>query len=573
MAKEDPGSRASPVNLIPRDMLQVLSPALLLCSTKEGDKKGLRWARGLVCPAPLCNPGGRRNDVQHRNPDERGRAREDAPGIVNLIAALRMLFRTLSIGRFDPGELFAHRMAEQQQAAKPDTTWENGDDVGEQLKTCKAIVLTGKGHSVEATVADELRTLLAQDADIDNSSNPASGQNAVTIGIQGSALVDGPNAQPAGDWGFFRFANGRGEPSASAPHLLYPLLCRIREEWLSEPASDFAQGRMIEPQFRWLAGRDEFLTGRLGFTKRRRTPVDDTDLEDSVRELARLGSTHVVINELARPSLETGPDGEVYYRFYDYTPDIDQYVETRLNAGTYPSDHLEANLDQLKTMAQRVDKYGLIPGFYAAHPRSVPESLLARYPHLRGARIDHPFRAYRPRYTLSVAHPAVRWHYAELIRSLLTEVPELGFIKMLLNDSGSGFEYTASLYTGRNGGPYVVREWRPDDEIARLAAGNVIRYYRTLRDAAREVNPDFHLMTGLKNIAEEQDPILAGMDEGIDLHGLAERWLQNFPYHVQLGITSFIAFIGAGLLLATATVIYQTTRAAMSDPVGTLRAE
>jgi len=45
-----------------------------------------------------------------------------------------------------------------------------------------------------------------------------------------------------------------------------------------------------------------------------------------------------------------------------------------------------------------------------------------------------------PRDTLSVAHPAVRWHYAELIRTLLQQVPQLGFIKMLLNDSGSGFE-------------------------------------------------------------------------------------------------------------------------------------
>ena len=89
-----------------------------------------------------------------------------------------------------------------------------------------------------------------------------------------------------------------------------------------------------------------------------------------------------------------------------------------------------------------------------------------------------------PRYTLSVAHPAVRWHYAELIRTLLQQVPQLGFIKMLLNNSGSGFEYTASLYPGRNGGPYIVREWRPDEKIARLAAENVIRYYRTLRDAA-----------------------------------------------------------------------------------------
>ena len=68
-----------------------------------------------------------------------------------------------------------------------------------------------------------------------------------------------------------------------------------------------------------------------------------------------------------------------------------------------------------------------------------------------------------------------------------------------------------------------MRAWRPDEEIARLAAENVIRYYRMLRDAAREVNPDFQLMTGLKNIAEEQTPILAGMDTGINLQTQSQR--------------------------------------------------
>ena len=56
-------------------------------------------------------------------------------------------------------------------------------------------------------------------------------------------------------------------------------------------------------------------------------------------------------------------------------------------------------------------------------------------------------------------------------------------------------------------------------------------------------------------------------------YGLVEQWLQNFPYRIQLGFTPFVAFVGAGLLLAATTVIYQTTRAALSDPVDTLRAE
>lgn len=392
--------------------------------------------------------------------------------------------------------------------------------LGDLLKTCTTICYNAEGKTVETTVAKEVCSLLAPNAAMgDNNTTP----NTLCVGLSNNAFIKGPQNPPEGDWAFFSFTNGQGELSASAPHLLYTMLCKLRSEWLTEPAESFAQGRLIKPQFRWLAGRDEFLTGRFGFCKRRQHPVTPEDLESSMRELARLGCNHIVINELARRSAETGPKGEVYYRFYDYTPDIDQYVETKLNAGTYPREYLLSNLSLLKSLAKMADKYGLIPGFYAAHPRSVPDSLLAKFPFLRGARIDHTFRSYHPRYNLTVAHPAVRWHQAELIRTLLKEVPELGFIKMLLNDSGSGFEYTASLYSGRNGGPYIVREWRPDDEIARLAANNVIRYYQTLRDAAREINPDFHLMTGLKNIAEEQEPILNGMDTGINLQTQSQR--------------------------------------------------
>lgn len=392
--------------------------------------------------------------------------------------------------------------------------------LGDLLKTCTTICYNAEGKTVETTVAKEVCSLLAPNAAMgDNNTAP----NTLCVGLSNNAFIKGPENPPEGDWAFFTFANGQGELSASAPHLLYTILCKLRSEWLAEPAENFAQGRFFKPQFRWLAGRDEFLTGRFGFCKRRQHPVTPEDLESSMRELARLGCNHIVINELARRSAETGPKGEVYYRFYDYTPDIDQYVETKLNAGTYPREYLQSNLSLLKLLAKMADKYGLIPGFYAAHPRSVPDSLLAKFPFLRGARIDHTFRSYHPRYNLTVAHPAVRWHQAELIRTLLKEVPELGFIKMLLNDSGSGFEYTASLYSGRNGGPYIVREWRPDDEIARLAANNVIRYYQTLRDAAREINPHFHLMTGLKNIAEEQEPILNGMDTGINLQTQSQR--------------------------------------------------
>ena len=162
-------------------------------------------------------------------------------------------------------------------------------------------------------------------------------------------------------------------------------------------------------------------------------------------------------------------------------------------------------------------KYGLTPGLNISSPRSVPDAVLEKYPYLRGARVDHPFRSYRPRFTLTLSHPAVRWHYAELMRRLMREVPELGYIYLWTNDSGSGFEYTASLYAGRNGGAYLVREWKSHEAVAKAAAENVLRYFRTLRDAATETRPDFRLLFNLFSFSNEEAFILDGLSEGLDL--------------------------------------------------------
>jgi hypothetical protein len=180
--------------------------------------------------------------------------------------------------------------------------------------------------------------------------------------------------------------------------------------------------------------------------------------------------------------LETGPKGEVYPMFYTYCPALDQFVSSRLNKGLYPFYYLSANLAYLKENARLARKYGLVPGLLCFEPRSVPEEFFARYPMLRGARVDHPFRSFRPRYTMTTAHPLVREHYAEMIARLLAEVPELGFLTVWTNDSGSGFEHTKSLYVGRNGGPYLIREWKDDAEL-RVAGEHAP--FRVLRDAAR----------------------------------------------------------------------------------------
>lgn len=305
---------------------------------------------------------------------------------------------------------------------------------------------------------------------------------------------------------------GSGQLWSAQPYHLYSFMIHLLVDQADHDLAIYKKGVLKQRPLRWhRATFDQFLNqgGRL---------IRHFDSEAYIRELARLGFTHVEVNGLAFPmAMESGPRGETYPMFYTYCPAMDQFVYSELNKGIYPYYYLAANLTRLKDHAGLAVKYGLVPGMLCFEPRSVPEQLFERYPMLRGARVDHPFRSFKPRYNLSIVHPMVRIHYAEMMSKLMQQVPQLGFMDIWSNDSGAGFEHTKSLYVGRNGGAYLIREWKDDAEISRLAGENVIRFLQTLRDAAIAVNPDFRVMTRMESFYGEHETVWQGLGDGIDV--------------------------------------------------------
>ena len=337
----------------------------------------------------------------------------------------------------------------------------------------------------------------------------------------------GRRGQAAGDWIQIRLRkDGSGFVASSSPHFLYGALVSVLDAASDRDVTALKTGVTLAPAFTWNRTCYDLFLNQEGRVQR------GLNRETYVRRLAECGFSHVEVNGLAFPmGLETGPRGEVYPMFYTYCPALDQFVHSRLNKGLYPFYYLSANLEYLKQNAALARKYGLVPGLLCFEPRSVPEEFFARYPMLRGARVDHPFRSFKPRYTMTIAHPLVREHYAEMIAALLREVPELGFLTVWSNDSGSGFEHTKSLYVGRNGGAYMIREWRDEADIARTAGEHVLAFFRTLRDAARRVNPSFRVITRLESFYGEHDTIWNGLGEGVEVETtslIARGW--EMPY-------------------------------------------
>jgi hypothetical protein len=321
--------------------------------------------------------------------------------------------------------------------------------------------------------------------------------------------------------------DGGGILGATNTFHFYSFICHILENLLDRDVKAFEKALPREVAFHWQRVVYDYFLTQEGRIQR------NFNRESYVQEMARLGFTHVEVNGLAFPEpLESGPAGETYPMFYTYCPALDQFVSSELNQGLYPHDYLSANLAYLKENARLAVEFGLIPGLLCFEPRSVPEQFFETYPMLRGARVDHPFRSFKPRYNMTIAHPRVQNHYREMLQKIMREIPEMGYVCIWTNDSGAGFEHTKSLYVGRNGGAYLIREWKEDEEIARLAGENALRFFRVLLDAGREINPDFRVLTRMESFYGEHDTLWRGLKDGLDIETaslIGKGW--DIPYH------------------------------------------
>ncbi|WP_221029748.1 hypothetical protein [Actomonas aquatica] len=327
--------------------------------------------------------------------------------------------------------------------------------------------------------------------------------------------VEVPDAAAHAGWIWLRLtADGSGELIASQGSYLFTGVHLLEQGLGPDQSGKLADGLLLPATFdihRPLhdACLTQYWRSARGF-----------DDEAYVRALAEAGFTHCEVNALqAHFPYEESIQAEFYPQFYNYCAGFNHFIDTELTRGLWPAHYLEANLNRLKHIAALAKRYGLKPGVLMFEPRSLPEKFFTKYPTLRGARIDHPFRSRLPRYCLAQDHPVTKRHYAECMENLMTEVPELDYLSIWSNDSGAGFEHTGSLYVGRNGGPYMIREWRDHAAIAEVAGKSVVDYMANLQQAAAKTNPDFKVSLRLEPFKGEHEHIVNGLGGNLTWEG------------------------------------------------------
>jgi hypothetical protein len=410
--------------------------------------------------------------------------------------------------------------------------------------TLKRVILPLQASPGETTAATELAR--ATGATLASAAAPAGGV-AVALANRKFALPRLPaDAKADRAWMWLRI-DERGEGEIIATHGSF-LWAAVRLLTTRAPAAireKLAAGIWLPATFgwhrpHWDACFTQYWRGARGF-----------DPEHYVASLAEAGFTHVEVNGLqAHMPYEDTVPWEYYPQFYTYAPGFNHFVDTPLTRGLWPAMYLDANLNHLVDLANLGRRYGLKPGVCMFEPRTMPERFFQRFPTLRGARVDHPFRSRLPRYTMAQDHPIVQRHYREALQKLMRSVPDLSFMSVWTNDSGAGFEHTASLYVGRNGGPYMIREWRSHEKVAEAAGQSIVRYLHNLRRGAAELNPDFDVILRIEPFKVEHDHIKAGMDAHVTWEApslLVRGYSLPYPhpkYAENMGVAGSILHVG-----------------------------
>ena len=157
-----------------------------------------------------------------------------------------------------------------------------------------------------------------------------------------------------------------------------------------------------------------------------------------------------------------------------------------------------------------------------------------------------------PLYAPCTDYPEVHDHYRELVRNVMRECPDLGGMILYSGDSGTGICHSLSLYPGRNGPRFCMKD-PPGEKIRRLVT--------TILTTARETNPDFRVYLGPYIWGEERVPTFAHGPEGVGSWEFFDKLLNKA--HVVSTPGAGFGLAGEGFLRLTAFGLPENVKKAL----------
>lgn len=263
-------------------------------------------------------------------------------------------------------------------------------------------------------------------------------------------------------------------------------------------------------------------------------PVTDlNEFREIAKQAARLkpfGKVEVNISELADKGFHEIPEGRnFWYEYASYNPTPYKFFPDPKIAPFIPADFVKKNRELLLAKAKILREYGLGAAFWSYEPNFLPEEFFEKYPHLRGARVDHPRRGDYPAFAPCISTKETQEMFTGMVAELLKNVPEIHTFFFKTNDAGSGICWSDWQYVGPNG-PAQCKNHSMGERIETLM--------NTFKNGAKKSGKDISIyLTGSMFSDEEKADIYKHLPEGCyfqshnsdEVKGISSMIVGNYP--------------------------------------------
>jgi hypothetical protein len=171
-----------------------------------------------------------------------------------------------------------------------------------------------------------------------------------------------------------------------------------------------------------------------------------------VAPLKKHGQVEMMLCTQAEPTrADIPPGGSPWHEYTTYLPTWQKFFPHPRMTPFLDMDHVQKNRALLLACLPIMRQHGYTAAFSHHTPFFMPEEFFATYPHLRGARCDHPRRTRKEAFAICPDQPEALQMYTDMAAQMIADIPELTWLRLVTNDAGAGLCWSEWLYPGPNG--------------------------------------------------------------------------------------------------------------------------